>query len=505
MVVSMSRSRAAAAALAALAVGLLFRLLIVALFPYDTAGDTALYEALARNLRDHGTFALEVGGRLTPVNVRMPGYPAFLATCEALLGPGHTRVRVVQAVVDTLTCVLAGLVAALLAAAPVRRRAFVAAVWLAALCPFTANYAAAVLAETHGAFWTAASFVALLWGVHRAQERGRVDLRAGAALALGGLAAGVGCYFRPETPVLLAAPAIVLGILWWRPRDWPRLLKTGAALGLGLLAALGPWGVRNAVVLGRFAILPPPGANLPGEIAGDGFNTWAATWLTTNDEIYQYWFKLESEPIEVEGLPPMAIDSPEEKKRVAGLFARHNEDLTMTPEWDEAFRQLAGERTARDPLRTYVRVPLARVLALWTTPRLELLPFSGDVLPFGPAWSEDPIDVSATVALFFVNLVYVALAIVGGVRARWPTGAAILAVYVLVRTAVMTQVPGPEPRYVVIAFPLLCALAAQLWAEGRPGPAGTAAADGASAAADGLGPGPATGAAMKQIHAARLG
>jgi len=53
--------------------------------------------------------------------------------------------------------------------------------------------------------------------------------------------------------------------------------------------------------------------------------------------------------------------------------------------------------------------------------------------------------VSATVVLFFVNLVYVALAIVGGVRARWRTGAAILAVYVLVRTAVMTQVPGPEP------------------------------------------------------------
>jgi len=42
---------------------------------------------------------------------------------------------------------------------------------------------------------------------------------------------------------------------------------------------------------------------------------------------------------------------------------------------------------------------------------------------------------------------------------------------------------------VVIAFPLLCALAAQLWAEGRPGRAGTARA---------------ATAAMKEIRAARL-
>jgi hypothetical protein len=467
MLMSTSRSRSGAAAVAGLAVGLLLRLLIVTYFPYDNAGDTPLYEALARSLRDHGTFALERDGRVVPVNVRMPGYPAFLAVCDALVGPGHERVRIAQAVVDTLTCALAGLAAALLAAPAARRRALVAGVWLAALCPFAANYTAAMLAETHGAFWTAASFVALLWGVRRAQAQGSVDRRAAAALALAGLASGIGCLFRPETPLVLAAAAVTLGALWWRPRDWPRLLKTGAALGLGLLAVLGAWGTRNAVVLGHFAVLPPPAANLPGEVAGYGFTDWTATWLTANDEIYGYNFKIETEPIEIEGLPPTALDSPEERMQVADLFARYNETLTMTPEWDEAFARLGRERTARDPLRTYVRIPLARALTLWTTPRLELLPFSGDVLPFGPAWSEDPIDVSATIALFFINLVYVALAIVGGVRARWRTGAAMLAVYVLVRTAVITQVPGPEPRYVVVAFPLLCALAAQLWAEGK--------------------------------------
>jgi hypothetical protein len=478
MRVSMERSRRAAPVLGALAAALVFRLLVAAFFPFDAAGDTALYERLARGLRDHRTFGLEIGGRLEPVNVRMPGYPAFLAATESLLGPGRARVRVAQAVLDTATCALAGLAGAILAAPARRRRAFVAATWLAALCPFTANYAAAVLAETPGAFWTTASFVALAFGVRRADEGGAVDAKAAAALVAAGLAAGLGCYFRPETPILLAAPAVVLGLAWRRARDWPRLLATGAALGLGLAVALVPWGARNARAIGRFEVLPPPGANLPGEITGEGFDRWAATWLTANDEIYQYWFKLESEPIEVEALPPSAIDSPGEKARVAALFAQHNADLTMTREWDEAFAQLARERTARDPLRTYVHVPLARALALWTTPRVELLPFSGDVFPLGPSWREDPVDVSATVVLFFVGLLYPALAIVGGARASWRTGAALVGVYVVLRTALMTHVPGPEPRYVVVAFPLLCALAAQLWAE--PG-ARTLAGSGTSA------------------------
>jgi len=467
-------ARALGSALAvpcALAVALAFRLLVVSYFPFDAAGDSALYERLARGLRDHGTFGLEIDGRLAPVNVRMPGYPAFLATTEALLGPGRPRVRVVQAVMDTATCALAGLAAAILAAPARRRRAFAAATWLAALCPFTANYVAAVLAETPGAFWTAASFVALAWGIRRTQERGSVDTRAAAALAAAGVAAGAGCYFRPETPLLLAAPAIVLGVAWRRPRDWPRLLATGAALALGLALALVPWGVRNARALGRFAVLPPPAANLPGELTGDGFDRWAATWLTANDEIYQYLFKLETEPLEVEGLPPCAFDSPEEKKQVAALFAQHNATLTITREWDDAFARLARERTARDPLRTYLRLPLARALTLWTTPRLELLPFSGDMLPLGPSWREDPIDLMATVALFLVGLLYPALAIVGGARAEWRTGAVLVGVYVFVRTAFLTEVPGPEPRYVVVTFPLLCALGAQLWAEPGPRPA----------------------------------
>jgi hypothetical protein len=102
--------------IAALAAALAFRVWIVSAYPYE-AGDTPLYELLARSLEAHGAYGLELDGRLVPVNVRMPGYPAFLAASHAVFGPGFQPVRALQAVIDTLACLLAGALAALLALA----------------------------------------------------------------------------------------------------------------------------------------------------------------------------------------------------------------------------------------------------------------------------------------------------------------------------------------------------------------------------------------------------
>jgi hypothetical protein len=351
-----------------------------------------------------------------------------------------------------------------------RRRAALAGLWLAALCPFTANYACAMLAETHGAFWTAVAFVLLLSAVARIEDRLGVDRRAAAVLVAAGAAAGIGCYFRPETPLVLIAGGLVLPLLWWRRQSWSRLVVCGLALGSGLALALAPWAVRNALVLGRLEVLPPPAANLPGEMSPVGFNQWTATWLTTDRQVYDFSFKIEEEPLSVDALPPSAYDSPQERQRVVELFARHNADLTLTPELDAGFAALARERTARHPLRTWLFVPLARCLAMWVSSRLELLPYSGDLLPLRQAWADDPYDVTVTVGLFLLDLVYIALALVGLTRASWRTGAAMLATYVVLRTALITQMPGPEPRYVVVCFPLLAALAAQLWSTGAEAP-----------------------------------
>ena len=138
----------------ALAAGLALRLYFIVHFPFY-AGDTKFYEELARNWMDHGVYGLFVMGQLAPVDMRAPGYPAFLAVIYFLLGRGSRAVMLAQAFLDLGTCVLTALIAARLVAAARRRVAATAALWMAAVCPFTANYTAVVLTESLAIFLTA--------------------------------------------------------------------------------------------------------------------------------------------------------------------------------------------------------------------------------------------------------------------------------------------------------------------------------------------------------------
>src|SRR5947208_10870600 len=133
--------------LVALVAGLCLRLYFVLKFPANS-GDTVLYEQIATNWLKHHVYAMTVGGAITPVDLRMPGYPAFLAIMYTLTGRTGEAARVwlmlAQIAVDLLTCLMiAGLAALLFAAGNERarpHRVFIAALWLSALCPFTANY-----------------------------------------------------------------------------------------------------------------------------------------------------------------------------------------------------------------------------------------------------------------------------------------------------------------------------------------------------------------------------
>src|SRR5277367_3098455 len=89
---------------AALAAGLALRLFFILHFPFY-AGDTKFYEELARNWLYYGVYGLFVNGQLLPVDMRMPGYPAFLAGIYRIFGDSRMAVMLVQAVVDLGTCI----------------------------------------------------------------------------------------------------------------------------------------------------------------------------------------------------------------------------------------------------------------------------------------------------------------------------------------------------------------------------------------------------------------
>lgn len=461
-----------------LVIGAALRLLFALRYPAES-GDTVLYDELATNWLKHGQYATDVGGQLASVHIRMPGYPAFLAVVYAITGhtgaAAHRAVLVSQVFVELFNCLLIAALAALLAllfTEPAnRRRAFLVGLWLAAVCPFTANYVSVILTEVWAVLFTALAmlfFVPVLAGVSGLSSLGRWSL-AGRnywwAAALSGFAVGLGTLFRPETPLLLASAFLILAVILLRRGEFRRFLLTSALMAFAAALPLVPWTIRNAVTLHEFQPLTSQNVDSPGDFVPRGFMNWERTWLYRVRDCYLVSWKLDGEEIPLRDIPDMAFDTPNERDRVAAILETYNDDLTLTPEEDAAFAQLARERTARHPLRTHLWIPLRRAVRIWFTPRIELLPVAGHVFPLRAMHQFDPVDQRVTILLFFLNIVYLALALLGAFRLRFaPAGRAVIAfflLYILIRTAFLTTLETPEPRYVLVCFPALIALAAQ--------------------------------------------
>jgi hypothetical protein len=455
----------------ALLAGFALRLFFLLQVP-ASSGDTPLYEELATNWLRHGTYGVEIEGQLTPVDVRMPGYPAFLAMVYAVTGytgeAARPWVMLAQTILDLGTCLLAAVLAARLAPDGQRARIAAAALWLTATCAFLANYVAVPLTEVWATFFTTATLWILVVAFRRLQDSVQGPARAGTRLwLLGGLAIGMATLFRPESSLLAVAAALTLLFLWRRLRAGA--IVRIALLGVAILVPLAPWAARNWAAFHELQPLAPEYAQLSSELVPYGFMAWEKTWLVRFRDVYLVSWRLNEEPIPIEDVSPAAFDSPAERARVAAILAQYNKTVSLTQPEDDAFAQIARERTARHPLRTYLWVPLGRVVTLWFTPRIELLPFSGNVFPLAEKWDEDRADQALTVSFFFLNTVYVLFVLLGlwhllraSPQHRRTVGAAVafLLVYILVRTAFLTTLETPEQRYVIECYPALLALAA---------------------------------------------
>lgn len=477
-------------AIAAALTGFALRLGFVRFFP-ATAGDSPVYLELARNLLDGHVYGLMRNGRMVPTDARPPGYPLFVAAVESLAGRSDTALFLAQALLDVASCFLIASLAARLAPEPARRRVWQAALWLAALCPFVANYTAVALTEVLAVSLTAATLFLLVRAWQR-EELVQVKCdRAGWLLA--GAAAGLATLVRAESPLLLASAGVAISLACAMRREWLRILRTGIWLAAGLLVILLPWGLRNLATLGRLQLLAARYAQMPGDYVPRGFYSWTDTWLVRFRDVYLVPWKVDEQPILVDDLPAYAFDSPAEREQVARLLDAYNDALTITPQIDRGFAALAAERTRRHPLRTWLWVPLERIATLWLTPRVELLPYTGHLTPLEDKWQYDREDLLVTLALAAVNLVYLLLAALAGwmlfsarrrlnsaspvspLAVQWGMswaeqrpGAMFLAAHMVIRTLFLTRVETPEPRYVLVCFPAVIALAAQLW-QRRPG------------------------------------
>jgi hypothetical protein len=418
-------------------------------------GDSLVYGDLAKNWLLHGTYGLTAAGSVMPVDIRMPGYPAFLASCFRLFGPEHYGAVVhVQLVIDLLTCFI-------ITAAVARLYSDTAAKWtfaLAALCPFTANYTATPLPETLAIFSAAVALAFAMRAVQRMSAAPPSDVQHSYAIGdwtISGLAIAASIYLRPDGGVLLLGIGIYLVWMAMKSVRGDYLLAAAILTCVSLLPLL-PWTVRNWKTLHRFEPLAPFYAQLPEEYVPKGFNRWSRTWVVDFISVMNVEWNVATEgggeTIDVKDVPDRAFDDSGQREETQRLFAEYNQTLTLSPQMDEQFAQLAAERVRTHPIRYYVLLPLARVADMWLRPRTEMLNLQLDWWTFDP-WQES----LTSLGLAAVNLFYVVAALFA-VRRKVP-GAGILWLFIICRSILLATLVNPEPRYTLECFPALMMLA----------------------------------------------
>jgi 4-amino-4-deoxy-L-arabinose transferase-like glycosyltransferase len=454
----------------ALLLGLFLRLFFVVYVPFADV-DSELYQELGHNVVKIHAYAYDSGNGMISTDVRVPGYPLFLSGVYIFFGDSQRAILIAQALVDLGTCVLVAILAASLAPGPWRKRVGIAALWLAATCPFVANYAADGMSEVLETFFSAAALILLVWAQQSEFDSRTATRKWGPRRLwlLSGVAIGLGALIRPENPVMLIAPAVVLGAQWYAPANWGRLARAGILLAVGVLIPLVPWAARNWITLHKVQFLTERYFDLGGSEIPVGFYAWTHTWMYSYDDVDTIMNRLEQEPLKIEYFPAYAFDSPEERARVEALLAdQDNDSFMFSPEADAQFSEIARERTARDPWRTYVTVPFRRVLALWFTPRTELLPYVGNWWPIGPQWRSNHEDFLVGVIYTGLNYFYALLAIAGAYVWRRRRGVALLAVYIVSRTLFIAfEHYTVEPRFVLPCVPAVLALGALVWVRRR--------------------------------------
>jgi hypothetical protein len=426
---------------------LALRFFFVFVFPH-VSGDSFVYGDIAKAWLQHGMYAVTDNNHLRPTLIRLPAYPALLAAIFSVFGPEHYRaVLVIQALIDTNTC----LVIAALALELMNAKAAKAAYLLSALCPFMANYVAAPLTETLAIWFTAH---ALFYGV-----RGIKNLQSGGSALLPWLATGVwtalGILLRPDGGIVLAALGFGLVALLLGSPGKKQVILAAALLATTSLAPLIPWTLRNWRTFHTFEPLAPRYANDPGEFVPHGFNHWVKTWMVDYVSVEEVYWHVSGETVDFELLPQRAFDSYEQYDRTDDLMVEYNQQLSLDADLDRDFEQLARERVRHSRFRYYVWLPFLRIADMWLRPRTELLPVDTRWWEFSQHWRQ------SWFALLWaaINLSYLFAAVRGWMNWRLGLPGVMLIGFVLLRSVFLGTLENPESRYVLECFPVMLALA----------------------------------------------
>jgi len=415
---------------------------------FEVTGDSLIYGGIAKNLLLSGRYALTVGtGETYPTLIRLPGYPLFLAVCFRVFGlENYASAAWVQIVLDLVTCLLLGDLARRVAPEKLKRGAGYCALWLAALCPFTAIYVANPLTEGPTLFTIALA----MWCAARFTEKP-------------GWWAGLGFTFavtyaallRPDGALVAMAfaPVLVLKLVRSGGNERRALMRVAAVCLLLALLPFAGWTWRNWKTFQLFEPLAPRYATDPGEPTQAGWVSWVKTWCLDFVSTYQIYWTVPGDTLDISKLPKRALDNPEQYKETLALANDYNAGgNVLTPEIDTRFAALARERFSLHPFERRVLLPVGRMLDMWLRPRVENLPIDLDW------WVYSHHNAETRFSWFYagLNAIYLLLGI-AGLCLRPKLWKWMLA-YMVLRSILLMTVEAPEARYTLECFPMLFVL-----------------------------------------------
>lgn len=339
-------------------VALTLRVILTTRFA-EFAGDEIRYTIPAVNMvGGHGFSALSKAPYL-PSDHTMPLYPIFIAAIYAV-GQNNLAVRIIQDLMDLLTCVLVAFISFHLAPASLKKTAAISALAIYGfLSWFTVNWTRYLLTEPLALFVTTLAIAVAILALREKKPL---------LWAAAGGVCGLALLTRADSVLLIGAFALFLILQFARKRSFSNVGSL-SAFCLAVLFVLTPWIVRNYATLGRFQPLANEYGFSTGEYMPTGYLWWARTWMTdeTCFRAFIPVFAPGNRSFNPHELPDSAFDSDQEKNEVFGLLGRYNQTGKFTPEMSDEFRSIASERIKRAPFRFFVRLPLTRVASIWLT------------------------------------------------------------------------------------------------------------------------------------------
>lgn len=408
------------------------------------SGDSLVYGDLAKNILTYHFYGISGPNGPYPTLIRLPGYPLFLAAIFKLFGQDQWRaVMIINALIDVATC----FIVAETARRMINNRAAKIAFALAALCPFTANYAGTGLTETVSIFLTALAILFTVVGLEQKKLTPWIGC---------GIAVAFAIQIRPDGGWLLGAVGLTILIrMWTIPGERRLLFKTGVVVLALSLAPLVPWTIRNWRVFHVFQPLVTVHAADPGEWEPQNWSLWTYSWLADYASMEDVIFKVSGEPLDINDIPNRAFADPDEKQQVARLIADYNaQDNTLTPEIDAEFGYLARRHMREQPIRYFIVMPMVRLLDMWLRPRTEMLPLDTHWWRF----DEDLHDSLWATGLMLLNLGFLYIAVRGVLSGPPMRAIIVLLLFIAIRSFFLMAMGVVEDRYVLECLPCLFVL-----------------------------------------------